>query len=60
MIRMKTKTRKTPLMVAEACGLTCCPFGLVLKSELLHSPKDHHSLVPKLSLHGGTKPRTAC
>ena len=37
---MKTKTRKTPLMVAEACGLTCCPFGLVLKSELL-------STVPK-------------
>ena len=47
-------------MMAEAYGLMCCSFGLVLKSELLHSPKVHLSLLPKLSHHGGTKPRTAC
>ena len=37
--------------MAEACGLTSCPSGIVLKSTLLHNPEVQYSLVPKLSHH---------
>jgi hypothetical protein len=50
---MKTKTIKTPLMMAVAFGPTSCPSGLVSKSKLLHSPEVQSGFVPKLSLHGG-------
>ena len=50
---VKTKTIKTPLMTAEAYGLSCLPSGLVPESTLSHRPKAHHCLVPKLSRHGG-------
>jgi hypothetical protein len=44
---MRTKTIKTPLMMAVACGPTSCPSGLVPKSKLLHSPKAQYGFVPK-------------
>ena len=50
---MKTKTIKTPLMKAVAFGPTSWAFGLVSKSELLHSPEAQDGFVPKHSLHGG-------
>ena len=50
---MKTKTTKTPLMMSEAYGPTCCSFGLVPESKLSHHPKDQYGFVPKLSHHGG-------
>ena len=50
---MKTKTEKTPLMMAAAFGPASCSSGLVLKSELLHSPEAQSGFVPKHSLHGG-------
>ncbi len=37
--------------MAEAFDLTCCSSSFVPKSMLLHKPKAHHSLVPKLSHH---------
>ena len=40
-------------MMAMAFGPSSCPFGLVPKSKLLHSPEDQNGFVPKLSLHGG-------
>ena len=39
--------------MAEAFGLTCCSFGLVPKSKLLHRPKVHHGFILKLSHHRG-------
>ena len=53
---MKTKTIKTPLMMAEAFGLPCCPCSLVPESELSHRYQVHHRLVPKLSHHRGKTP----
>jgi hypothetical protein len=50
---MKTKTIKTPLMKAVACGPTSCPSGLVPKSKLSHSPEAQYGFVPKHSLHDG-------
>ena len=50
---MKTKTTKTPLLMSEAYGPTCCSFGLVPESKLSHHPKDQYGFVPKLSHHGG-------
>ena len=50
---MKTKTEKTQLMMAAAFGPASCSSGLVLKSELLHSPEAQSGFVPKHSLHGG-------
>jgi hypothetical protein len=50
---MTTKTIKTPRMMAAAFGPASCSFGLVLKSELLHSPEAQSGFVPKLSRHGG-------
>ena len=50
---MKTKTEKTPLMMAAAFGPASCSSGLVLKSELLHSPEAQSGFVPKHSRHGG-------
>lgn len=40
-------------MIAMTYGPTRCPFGLVLKSKLLHIPKAHHGFLLKLSHHGG-------
>ena len=40
-------------MPAMAFGPTSCPSGLVLKSELLHSPEAQSGFVPKHSRHGG-------
>ena len=40
-------------MKAVAFGLTSWTFGLVPKSELLHSPEAQDGFVPKHSLHGG-------
>ena len=50
---MKTKTIKTPLMMAVAFGPTSWAFGLVPKSELLHRPEAQYGFVPKHSSHGG-------
>ena len=50
---MKTKTIKTPLMMAVAFGPTSCPSGFVLKSELLHNPEVQYGFVPQTSHHGG-------
>ena len=50
---MKTKTIKTPLMMAVAFGPTSCPSGFVLKSELLHNPEVQYGVVPQTSHHGG-------
>ena len=50
---MKTKTIKTPLMMAVAFGPASCPSGLVPKSKLLHRPEAQYGFVPKHSLHGG-------
>jgi hypothetical protein len=49
----KTKTVKTPLMMAVAFGPTCCFSGLVPESKLSHSPEVQYGFVPKLSPHGG-------
>ena len=40
-------------MKSVAFGPTSCPFGLVPKSKLLHSPEAQYGFVPKHSLHGG-------
>ena len=40
-------------MTAEVFDLPCCSSCFVRESTLSHSPKAHHSLVPKLSHHGG-------
>ena len=40
-------------MMAEVFDLTCCPSAFALESTLSRQAKDHHGLVPKLSLHGG-------
>ncbi len=53
MTQILTKTRKTPLIKSVAFGPTSCPFGLVPKSKLLHSPEAQYGFVPKHSLHGG-------
>ena len=50
---MKTKTIKTPLMMAEAYGLSSCPSCLVPKNKFLHRPEVQSGFVPKLSHHGG-------
>ena len=50
---MKTKTIKTPLMMAEACGLSCWPSIFVLENTFSHEMKDHPCLVPRLSRHSG-------
>ena len=39
--------------MAAAFGPASCSSGLVLKSELLHSPEAQSGFVPKHSLHGG-------
>ena len=51
------KTKKTPLMMSEAFGPTCCSFGLVSESKLSHCPKAQYGFVPKLSHHAGNKHR---
>ena len=53
---MKTKTTKTPLMMAVAFGPTSCSSGLVPKSKFLHRPETQYGFVPKHSLHGGKNP----
>jgi hypothetical protein len=50
---MKTKTIKTPLMMAVAFGSTSCPSAFVPKSKLLHNPEIQYAFVPKHSRHGG-------
>ena len=50
---IKTKTTKTPLMMAVAFGPTSCSSVLVPKSKLLHRPETQYGFVPKHSLHGG-------
>ena len=50
---MRTKTIKTPLMMAEAFGLTSCSSSLALESELSRRPEVQYSLTFKLSHHGG-------
>ena len=53
---IKTKTIKTPLMMAVAFWPTSCSSGLVPKSTLLHNPEVQYGFVPKHSLHGGKNP----
>jgi hypothetical protein len=53
---MKTKTIKTPLIMAVAFGPTSCSSGHVPKSELLPSPEAQYGFVPKNSHHGGKNP----
>ena len=48
---MKTKTIKTPLMMAEAFGLSVWPSNLALESKLSRSLESHPGLVPRLSHH---------
>ena len=43
-------------MTAVAFGPTSCPSGLVLKSELLHSPEAQSGFVPKHSHHEWKNP----
>ena len=50
---IKTKTRKTPLLMAEAFGLMCCPSTLVPESTLSHIVEAHPGLVPKPCHHRG-------
>ena len=50
---LKTKTIKTPLLMAVAFGPTYSSSVLVFKSKLLHSPEAQSGFVPKLSHHGG-------
>ena len=53
---MKTKTEKTPLMMAEAYGSTSCTSALVPESKLSHRLEAQFVFVPKLSHHGGKTP----
>jgi hypothetical protein len=53
---MKTKTRKTPLMMTTVFDLTCCPSPFVPESELSHNVEAHHGLVPKLGHHEWKNP----
>ncbi|WP_155808347.1 hypothetical protein [Xylanibacter brevis] len=53
---MKTKTRKTPLMMTTVFDLTCCPSAFVPESELSHNVEAHHGLVPKLGHHEWKNP----
>ena len=46
---MKTKTIKTPLMMAEAYSLSVCPSSLALESKLSRNLESHTVLVPRLS-----------
>jgi hypothetical protein len=48
---MKTKTIKTPLMMAEAYSLSACPSSLALESKLSRKLESHTGLVPRLSHH---------
>ena len=48
---MKTKTIKTPLMMAVAFGPTSCPKALCLKTSFLHRLEVQSRFVPKLSRH---------
>ena len=50
---IKTKTIKTPLMMAVAFGPSSCPSGLTPKSKLLRNPESQYGFVPKHSHHGG-------
>ena len=56
---IKTKTIKTPLMMAEAYGPTSCTSALVPESKLSHRPEVQYGFVPKLSHHGGKTPHFA-
>ena len=49
---LKTKTIKTPLLMAVAFGPTYSSSVLVFKSKLLHSPEAQSGFVPKHSRHG--------
>jgi hypothetical protein len=53
---MKTKTRKTPLMMTPVFDLTCCPSPFVPESELSHNVEAHHGLVPKPGHHEWKNP----
>ena len=53
---IKTKTIKTPLMMAEAYGPTYCTSAHVLESKLSHKPEAQYGFVPKLIHHGGKTP----
>ena len=53
---MKTKTRKTPLVTAEAFGLTSCSSSLVPESKLSHRSEAQYGLVPRLSHHEWKNP----
>jgi len=54
---VKTKTIRTPLMMAEAYGPTSCSSGFVPKSTLLPKPEGQYGLLPKLSRHAWQKHR---
>ena len=54
---MKTKTIKTPLMMAEAYSLSVCPSSLALESKLSRNLESHTGLVPRLSHHEWQKPK---
>ena len=48
---MKTKTEKTPLMMAEAYSLSCWSSVLVPEHKCSHGTQAHPSLVPRLRHH---------
>ena len=50
---MKTKTEKTPLMMAESVAQSYWPVTIVPESKLSHMATAHYGFVPKLSHHGG-------
>ena len=54
---MKTKTIKTPLMMAEAYNLSACPSSLALESKLSRNLESHTGLVPRLSHHEWKNPK---
>ena len=56
---MKTKTDKTPLMMAESDALSYWPVTIVPESKLSHMVTAHYGLVPRLSHHSGKNLRFA-
>jgi hypothetical protein len=55
---IKTKTIKTPLMMAESVALSYCPITIVPESKLSHMATVHYGFVPKLNHHGGKTVKT--
>ena len=49
----ETKTSITPIVMAEAFGLTSCTSGLASESKLSRNPEAQHDFILKLSHHFG-------